>query len=75
MSIKCKNWCQGCMEILKIRNVQAHEDSQCYYANTLCGRKECEEISLPGRIKHMPECGLFLISCETCKKELKQSDV
>ena len=23
----------------------------------------------------MPECGFFMITCETCKKELKQSDV
>ena len=75
LSIKCKYWTKGCMEILKIGALQGHEDSQCYYSHYQCARKECEEISLPGRIKHMPECGFFMITCETCKKELKQSDV
>jgi len=63
------------MEILKIGKLQGHEEAQCYYSHYVCGRKECEEISLPGKIKHMPECGCFLITCDTCKKELKQSDV
>lgn len=63
------------MEIQKIKSIQSHEDSQCYYKQAVCGRKECEEISFPGKIKHIPECGFFLIICEACKKELKQSDV
>lgn len=75
MNIKCKNWTKGCLEILQIGNVDKHEDSGCYFSHFTCGKKDCEEISLPGKIKHMPECSFFIVPCDTCKKEMKQSDV
>lgn len=73
--IKCKYWTRGCMEITKIGALEDHERNQCYYADFSCNKKECEEISLPGKIRHMQDCGYFMISCDICKKELRKNDV
>lgn len=75
INIKCKHWTKGCMEIVRIRELEKHENAECYFSHYMCNRKDCEEISLPGKIKHMPECPYFLIECEVCKKSMKQSDV
>ncbi len=76
MTIKCKYWMNGCLQMMKVSQIEKHEET-CNFGKTECQYPECVQKTHKGKEKiHSENCPFSLYVCEKgCGKEMKLIEV
>ena len=75
LTIKCKNFSNGCEWKGKLSNFKKHIENECKKEFINCPNIDCfRKIMREEMLKHLLECEFRLITCSTCGAKIKFSD-
>lgn len=74
LTIKCIYCNNGCQFFCKVAQIEKHEKN-CEFKLMICQSKNCIKDSTSSEIKHAKDCGLYPMTCEICKKTMRQMEV
>ena len=74
--IKCKFWTNGCLQIMKVSQIEKHDET-CEFGKTDCQYPECVQKTTKGKEQiHSENCPFSLYVCDKgCGKEMKLIEV
>ena len=76
MTLKCKYWMNGCLQMMKVSQIEKHEET-CDFGKTECQYPECVQKTNKGKEQiHSENCPFSLYVCDKgCGKEMKLVEV
>ena len=73
LKVKCPSWAEGCEEIIRRGEVQAHVDKYCAYTEVKCPGENCHSMVLRKDFKDT--CQHKLVACEDCHELIVAKDL